>query len=303
MKKTIIFDGSNLLHRCYWVHSVRRNVSVSQLFLASMKKCTNMFAADQVVCVWDARKRYSEQNYRHITSNGAYKQTRDKDKNTKVYSFIDEVQEISSPLGIAHLNPGILEADDFIYWLCNNIDDYKTVVSSDGDLLQLINDTCDVYNPIVNKLITTETFEETTGVPDIRSYITYKSLIGDKSDNIPGLEGVGPKRAKQILERGVDKLSKENKELLEHNIHLIDLAIGPHRHPEEEDWYEEEWNNKKQPPKDFSKFKQLCIENNLFAITNKLAEWKSVFDKTQSIENIVAKLIKINEGTLSKLDD
>lgn len=303
MKKTIIFDGSNLLHRCYWVHSVRRNVKVSQLFLASMKKCTNMFAADQVVCVWDARKRYPEQNYRHITSNGAYKQTRDKDKNAKVYSFCDEVQEISEPLGVAHLNPGILEADDFIYWLCNNIDDYKTVVSSDGDLLQLIGDTCDVYNPIVNKLITKETFEETTGMPDIRSYIVHKSLVGDKSDNIAGLEGVGPKRAKQIMERGIEKLSKENKELLEHNINLIDLSIGNIRHPEEWDWYEEEWGNKKQPPRDFSKFKQLCIESELFAITNKLAEWKSVFDKTQSIENIVAKLIKINEGALSNLND
>ena len=303
MKKTIIFDGSNLLHRSYWVHTVRPNVPVSQLFLASLKKCTSMFSADHVVCVWDSRVRYPEKHFRHAESSGAYKGTRDKDKSTKVFSHQKEVEEMSTPLGVSHLNPGILEADDFIYWLSKKISHHKIVVSSDGDLLQLINDKCDVYNPIVNRLITNETFEETTGLPDTASFVIYKSLVGDKSDNIVGVEGVGPKRAKDIIQRGVDSLTRENFDLLEHNIQLIDLSKATSHHPEEEDWYEEEWNNKKDAKADFTKFKQLCIDNKLFSITNKLAEWKSVFDKSQSIENIVAKLIDINAGALSKLDD
>ena len=296
MKKTIIFDGSNLLHRCYWVSSVRRNVSVVQLFLSSMKKCTNMFKADQVICVWDA-KTVKGRNYRYKTTTGEYKGTRDREKAAKVYEHSDRVQEVSATLGVIHLNPGILEADDFIYWLCGDISNHKTIISSDGDLLQLVSDSCEVYNPIVNKLITMETFEEITGLPDISSYILYKSLIGDKSDNIPGLSKVGPKRAMRIIEQGIDTLSATDAALLEHNLQLIDLSNAVHHHPEEFALYKETYYNVKSKTKrDFIKFKKLCIENELFAISNKLSDWTRVFDKTQSIENIVAKLIKLNKS-------
>ncbi len=297
MKKTIIFDGSNLLHRCFWVASARKNLSVEFLFLNSLRKCTQKFEADDILCVWDTRTVTDQKNFRQLSGDGQYKGNRDKERNKKVYSYIESVQSISTPLGISHLNPGVLEADDYIYWLCDYLDGEKVIVSSDGDLLQLVSDTCDVYNPIVNKVITMGTFEETVGLPTIDEYIAYKALIGDKSDNIPGLYKVGPKRAKALIAAGIENLTTEQATVFNNNIELIDLSCASKYHPEEAEIFKTNYEKASRDVKrDFSKFKSVCVENKLFSIVNKFPDWQRVFDKSLTIENIVAKLIRTNSA-------
>lgn len=92
------------------------------------------------------------------------------------------------------------EADDVIYALCKKYqDEYNIkVVTYDKDLYQLINKNISIYNPRLKVLVDEIGCKEKFGVKpsQIRDYL---SIIGDSSDNIPGVKGVGPKGACTLL--------------------------------------------------------------------------------------------------------
>tara|TARA_R110000796_G_scaffold183573_2_gene300200 strand:+ start:352 stop:1401 length:1050 start_codon:yes stop_codon:yes gene_type:complete len=89
-----------------------------------------------------------------------------------------------------------VEADDIMAYIANEIytkdDNRATIVSTDRDFLQLVNNRISVWSPIKKKLYTPSLMQEEFGFSP-KNYLLYRSFIGDKSDNIPGLKGVGPK--------------------------------------------------------------------------------------------------------------
>lgn len=292
--KTIIFDGSNLLHRCHWVSKVRPNVRTELLFLNSLKKIANVYPHDDIFCVWDHKEDRKTKSFRSQSLSGEYKSNRDKSKIEEVYEKCDLIQKLSSYLGVIHLHPYVLEADDYIRWIsCKRP---CVVVSSDSDLIQLVSEACSVYNPIKDIEIDKTNFRDITSVDTPEDFIKYKALVGDKSDNIPGIEGIGNKRALKIIRENMyDKLSEDNINILNKNIELIDLSVGIHMHAGEEDWYEKLYNREVSNKKiDMCKFKNMCKKLNLNTIHNNVKDWSRVFDKTQTIENVVDKLIRLN---------
>ena len=89
-----------------------------------------------------------------------------------------------------------LEADDVIAWIAKkaSISSAKkcTIVSSDKDFLQLIDDTVEVYAPIKKKIFTQDNiFDELKVLPE--NYNLVKALVGDNSDNLQGVKGLGIK--------------------------------------------------------------------------------------------------------------
>jgi DNA polymerase-1 len=120
-----------------------------------------------------------------------------------------------------------------------------TICSTDRDFLQLVNSRISVWSPIKKKMYTPSVMQEEFGFSS-KNYLLYRSFIGDKSDNIPGLKGVGPKSlikyfpmftedrelsVQEIVEyaNNVDKkykvheLVSNNKELLDLNYRLMQL--------------------------------------------------------------------------------
>ena len=120
-----------------------------------------------------------------------------------------------------------------------------TICSTDRDFLQLVNNRISVWSPIKKKMYTPSVMQEEFGFSS-KNYLLYRSFIGDKSDNIPGLKGVGPKSlikyfpmftedrelsVQEIVEYAdnVDKkykvheLVSNNKELLDLNYKLMQL--------------------------------------------------------------------------------
>jgi 5'-3' exonuclease len=71
------------------------------------------------------------------------------------------------------------------------------LVSDDKDYLQLINSKVNVYRPVEKRLYKLEDVKERFKVP-AENYHLYKVFIGDSSDNIPGVPGIGPKTAEKI---------------------------------------------------------------------------------------------------------
>lgn len=289
--KRIIIDGSNLLHRCYWVSSTVRNVPVALLFVSSIKKLAKEYKTNRVYVVWDSRTVRGHKNYRQLQKT--YKQTRDKSKNEKVFSHESTCVEVSTCLGIKHLNPGILEADDYIRWLVHDSNETSVIVSSDGDMIQLVNQYTSVLNPITNKHVTHDNFQELTGLSNTDELIIFKCLVGDKSDNIDGIPGVGPKTAKKIIKEGVDKLPTDKREIYMKNRELIDLSVAPQKHPDEPGRMRENYTQVNAVNTyDIDTFVKLCNKYNYKSIVSSISEYKSIFGTNNEIENVAARLIK-----------
>jgi DNA polymerase-1 len=91
-----------------------------------------------------------------------------------------------------------LEADDIIGYLANKFQAYDetqqvTIMSADKDFLQLVSPKVSLYSPTKKKVYAPKDVLEEYGVSSI-NFINYKILLGDSSDNVPGITGLGPKK-------------------------------------------------------------------------------------------------------------
>ncbi len=91
-----------------------------------------------------------------------------------------------------------LEADDIIGYLANKFQAHEetqkvTIMSADKDFLQLVTDKVQCYSPTKKKIYTPKDVLEEFGVTS-QNFLNYKVLMGDSSDNIPGVSGLGPKK-------------------------------------------------------------------------------------------------------------
>ena len=91
-----------------------------------------------------------------------------------------------------------LEADDIIGYLATKFEKYDetqkvTIMSADKDFLQLVSSKTQVYSPTKKKIYNPEEVKTEFGI-SCNNFINYKILLGDQSDNIPGITGLGPKK-------------------------------------------------------------------------------------------------------------
>lgn len=126
----------------------------------------------------------------------------------------------------------LYEGDDFIAWI-NRITNSKVIiVSSDKDFNQLITKNTTLFNPSKDERVNLRNCKELFGY-DPQETVDFLSLVGDSSDDIPGFKGIGPKKARKLLdeygsiekaiESGYWKDPKEATELWKKNRLLIDL--------------------------------------------------------------------------------
>ena len=97
-----------------------------------------------------------------------------------------------------------IEADDTIAYLSQKLKDDVIIYSADRDFLQLVNKRVTVYSPIKKKFYKPKDVFDQYGLWP-QNFITMKCLMGDKSDNLPGVKGLGPKK----LFKFIPELSEE----------------------------------------------------------------------------------------------
>lgn len=248
--------------------------------------------------MWDKRLIRGIKNYRRLAKQTEYKGNRDQEKNAKVFSYEDKITELLDCLGVKNMYPGILEADDVIAWLTREIPGEKVVISVDQDMLQLIDKKTTVYSPIKDVLIDYTTFEDKIGVP-IDQFLRYKSLMGDKSDNLPGIGKCGPKTAKRLVTECktdvdlVERLGEAKLKPYFHNKIMIDLNEGMKHHPEDTELYAKQYKQLESHEPNFETFRGLCENMNINKIVTDMHIWTGVFSKVSvvnTLENIVNKL-------------
>jgi DNA polymerase-1 len=108
-----------------------------------------------------------------------------------------------------------LEADDIIGYLTHKLENFGeskeiNIMSADQDFLQLVSEKTAVYSPTKKRIFKPKDVLAEYGV-SATNYINYKILLGDKSDNVPGISGLGPVKLVKLF----PELTGENKVTLE----------------------------------------------------------------------------------------
>jgi DNA polymerase I len=200
-------------------------------FLRSLAYAVNLIQPTRVICVFDGEGNTT--NRKNLYSD--YKGNRKLKRITNWSSFDDLADESASmsqqmlrlvdylhQLPVSIITRDKLEADDIIGYLAPKFDQ-AVIMSADQDFLQLCSDSIQVYSPIKKKFYgPKEVFDEYGLWP--QNFINYKVLMGDTSDNLPGVKGLGPKKLfklfpelvgeekvtlKEIIQKGYDK-NEEN---------------------------------------------------------------------------------------------
>lgn len=288
----LIIDGPNLVHRAYWVSSLKKKNDTNFhlfIFLRSIKCLVEQFHPTRIWCAWDHR---IEKNSVAIRKelNEDYKASRDTDRNKNVHEKTDILIDLLDTLGITNIQPLRGEADDIIAHIARNVPDKKIIVSADHDLLQLITDETSIYSPIKKKTYDIHQFYREFGMSPCR-FALFKSIKGDRSDNIEGLYKFGNKKALKVI-NGDLSLTKEQEDKITQNLKLISLD-----EKDDDDWLEEYkyYNNiiaQPLPDIDFNKFIKKCEELDLESIYYNQATWHSLFFVKSTMENILFKLFK-----------
>lgn len=198
----LLVDGTNLIYRNYFVHSYRKTKSgihTGGLYgtIRSLQSYINTFNPKQVYICFDK----SEYTFRSKMYPD-YKMNR-VDTDIELLNQFSMLREYCNLVNLPFIEIDLFEADDIIGSLSSNAKNYNLhpyVVSGDKDLLQLIHKGIDVmYLSNKGPIIYNENqFEEEYNIK-IQQFIDYKALVGDPSDNIPGIPGIGKKTAAKLL--------------------------------------------------------------------------------------------------------
>lgn len=170
-------------------------------FLKSARKMMMLHPDYQPICLWDnvAKWRYDlNPHYKSDRSNDPEKVKRREDYKTQ-RPFI---QRSLVHLGINQMSAVNREADDLAGYLSRVALEKGAkvmLVTGDEDWIQLIGENCDWLDPIHDKFRSMSNLLETTGYVNTQQFLEGKALVGDTSDNIPGIGGIGDKGAPEFI--------------------------------------------------------------------------------------------------------
>lgn len=171
-------------------------------FLKSIGYAIKLIRPTRIILVFDGQGNITNRRntYADYKANRQIKRI----TNFQVFSSLEEESESVStqmlrlldylkclPVNISIIDK--IEADDTIAYLSQKLKDDVVIYSADQDFLQLVNDRITVYSPIKKKFYRPNDVYEQYGLYP-QNFITMKCLMGDKSDNLPGVKGLGPKK-------------------------------------------------------------------------------------------------------------
>ena len=206
MDRIIMVDGNNLLFRSYYATAYSGNFMKNSKgfptnalfgFANMMKKIINDEVPTHILVAFDKGKTFRHDKYKD------YKAGRLEMPNELGLQF-PKAKELLECMGIKYYEIDNYEADDIIGTVARICDKegYKAnIISSDKDLLQLISDNVSMKllkskDSIRYNLIT---FRRDWGI-EPENIIDLKALMGDSSDNIPGVKGIGEKTALKLIQ-------------------------------------------------------------------------------------------------------
>ena len=239
----LIVDSLNIAFR--WKH--QGVTDFKHDYVRTVESLAKSYNAGTIVIAADGGSSYRKEIFPEYKANRKVKYAEQTPQEEKEFAMF--MAEFSNTLTLLKEKYPVfqfkgVEADDIAAYITQHLDDYGLdecwMVSSDRDWDLLISDRVSRFSTVTRKEITLDNWDEHYDF-DIPDYITFKCLCGDKGDNVPGIPGIGPKRAVQLMEQYGDVFDiydacpvegkykfiqslNENAEQLLINVELMDLV-------------------------------------------------------------------------------
>lgn len=198
-KKVMLIDGNNYFSRMYYTVDREKENWLEEIlnrFLTFREK----FSDRRFVWTFDTcrslRRLELYPEYKAKRLEGVEEEEKEKYRQSNLYFM-----EIIRACGFVTLEGHGYEADDYIACVAEMLKtrNHVIIVSTDKDLFQLIGTNVEVYEPSKMVTIDESNFESVMEIKK-KFYLDYKCMVGDTSDNIPGIYGIGDKTAKKMIE-------------------------------------------------------------------------------------------------------
>lgn len=215
-ERVLIVDSMNTFIRSFstinTINSDGQHIGGLIGYLKSIGFAIKLFRPTRVILVFDGKG--NSNNKKNLYPD--YKANRHQSKITNWEIFSNKEEESESmtnqmtrliqylkQLPVTLISIDKIEADDSIGFLVNQFekDDICkeiTIYSADKDFYQLLSNKTQIYSPTKKKVYKIDNILEEFGVHP-NNYLLYKVLLGDQSDNVPGVRGMGPKKAVKLF--------------------------------------------------------------------------------------------------------
>ena len=277
--KTLIIDGNNLVHRTFWTAKTQSKrtgvddpIQIANFHiyftLNAIYSYINRFKPTKTIVVWDEKIEYQQNIRKEVLSE--YKGNRSRDNSPHEQNEV--IKAMLKNLGISSIFPREREADDIVAYICKTFEGKKVIVSVDRDFLQLVDKNTILYDAIRKREFVLETFTEDTGYTK-KEWLNAKCLLGDKSDNVPGIPRFGKAKVRKWLD-GELALTDEQEEIFTKNMIVFNLQEVMH-HVSAREYYQQQLDNTVTPR--WSEFITYCEEYEFSNILKKKEQWHSLF--------------------------
>jgi DNA polymerase-1 len=232
MKEVLLIDGHSLIYRSFYAfirnplrNSKGENTSAVFGFINTLRKLFAKYNPKYSAIVYDTGR----ETFRHKEFT-EYKISRVETPD-ELKPQIPIIKEIASAYGLSSFEIEGYEADDVLASLANILSkkNYKVyIVTSDKDLMQMVTETIQVYDPWKDVVFDSARVKERFGV-DPKKVADILALAGDTIDNIPGVPGIGDKRAQEIIlkYRSVEKaIEKDERVKLHKNLAILSKNLS-----------------------------------------------------------------------------
>ncbi|WP_338776690.1 5'-3' exonuclease [Metabacillus sp. FJAT-52054] len=237
----LLVDGMALLFRAFFATSVHGNFMINSKgtptngvsgFLKHLLMSIDAFKPEQVICCWDmGSKTFRTESFQNYKANRS-------EAPIELLPQFEMAKEAAASLGIPNIGVPGYEADDCIGTIACQFKSSMniTILTGDRDLLQLLDDNVEVV--LLQKgmgqylIYSSELFQEEKGIHPSK-LIDVKGLMGDSSDNYPGVRGIGEKTAYKLIQEhtsiegileSLHMLTPSQRKKIEEDIEMLHLS-------------------------------------------------------------------------------
>lgn len=201
-KQLILVDGSSFLYRAYYsmrpLHAPNgQPVQAVYGFCRMLKKLIGQFEPSYCALVWDSKG----PTVRHQLF-ADYKATRQAPP-SDLFEQKKYIKTFADLIGLSQIERESTEADDLMFALAKKFQSQGfeiILITSDKDLCQVLAEHVTIYDPFKDVHITVKSFEQERSF-SVAKIPFYHALLGDASDNIPGVKGIGKKGALDLVQQ------------------------------------------------------------------------------------------------------
>ena len=192
----LIIDANNLSYR--WLQRPNYD-SFGADFIRTIQSLSKSYEAARTIVCFDFGKSYYRMDM-HEEYKGTRKKPQEEEEIKKFEAFFAVLNDLPEQLDEEVLKFRGVEADDILAWITQNVSeryDHTWIVSSDKDLIQLVDENVSIFNIFGRKEVTKQSLMDDLEI-EPSEFMLSRIIEGDKSDNIIGIEGIGPKRAQTL---------------------------------------------------------------------------------------------------------